>query len=535
MEEKLLNDLAIELPNGTRLHRATKEIRKELNCDAVAILMLDTNKTLHLIAADGLAQQALGRQFKVSEHPRFAKILQHDQALWFSRDNQLPDPFDGLMANQNLLPHMVHDCIGMPLYCQGKLWGLISIDSALEKNFTATSLAKVNRIGLILQVAAHVKRLEQENRQLRLLNSSDYIDLASQDVEKIIGQSQSIQALLIETDLVADSDLPILLLGETGVGKDLFARRIHRNSKRKDKPLIQVNCAALPEALAESELFGHVKGAFSGATNDRLGRFEAAQGGTLFLDEIGELPLSLQAKLLRVLQNGEIQRLGTDKSIKTDVRIIAATNRDLKANTLAGTFRADLYHRLSVYPIAIPALRNRGNDILILAGHFLELSRVRFGLRGLRLSHQGQQAMLSYPWPGNVRELEHIINRAALKMLSRKANRDQIITIDVDLLDLEWGDQNTNPFNNGAEINNQLKLNTINEPAKLTNNDSAHDDHAADNEKIISLKEIVANSQKQAIKNALQNCQGSWAQAARALQIDASNLHKLAKKLDLKN
>src|SRR5690606_3326684 len=150
---------------------------------------------------------------------------------------------------------------------------------------------------------------------------------------------------------------------------------------------------------AESELFGHVKGAFSGATSDRAGRFEAAHGGTLFLDEVGELPLPVQAKLLRTLQNGEIQRLGTDVSLKTDVRIIAATNRQLKEHTRAGSFRADLYHRLSVYPVHIPPLRERGRDILILAGHFLEFNRARLGLRGLRLSYSAERALLAYSWP----------------------------------------------------------------------------------------------------------------------------------------
>src|SRR5690606_7975798 len=195
------------------------------------------------------------------------------------------------------------------------------------------------------------------------------------------------------------------------------------------------------ESLAESELFGHVKGAFSGATSDRAGRFETAQGGTLFLDEVGELSLSIQAKLLRTLQNGEIQRLGSYETIKTDVRIIAATNRQLKESTRSGDFRADLYHRLSVYPVHIPPLRERDQDILILAGHFLEFNRTRLGLRGVRLSYAAERALLTYNWPGNVRELEHVISRAALKMLSRGASRDQILTLGPELLDLDIVEQ----------------------------------------------------------------------------------------------
>ena len=178
---------------------------------------------------------------------------------------------------------------------------------------------------------------------------------------------------------------------------------------------MHVNCAALPEALAESELFGHVRGAFSGAIAERAGRFEAAEGGTLFLDEVGELPLSIQAKLLRALQNGEIQRLGADRPRKVNVRIIAATNRNLKERVQEGSFRADLYHRLSVYPVPIPPLRERGNDVLLLAGFFLELNRARLGLRSLRLSVAAEDALHRYAWPGNVRELEHVVSRAALK------------------------------------------------------------------------------------------------------------------------
>ncbi|MGA0584149.1 MAG: sigma 54-interacting transcriptional regulator, partial [Castellaniella sp.] len=293
---------------------------------------------------------------------------------------------------------------------------------------------------------------------------------------------------------------------------------LHRHSRRSEQPMIQVNCAALPESLAESELFGHVKGAFSGATSDRPGRFEAAQGGTLFLDEVGELPLSLQAKLLRVLQNGEIQRLGTDQVIKTDVRIIAATNRDLKANTQAGLFRTDLYHRLSVYPIPIPPLRERDRDVLILAGHFLEFSRARLGLRGVRLSYEAERALRRYPWPGNVRELEHVISRAALKMLSRGASRDQVLTIGPELLDLD-----IDPPEPSAD--ERSRVSTVDpvppSPPPL--------------ETIPALRDSVEICQRRAIGEALAATRGNWAQAARALGLDPSNLHKLARRLGMKH
>ncbi|HCH79090.1 MAG TPA: nitric oxide reductase transcriptional regulator NorR, partial [Pseudomonas sp.] len=308
--------------------------------------------------------------------------------------------------------------------------------------------------------------------------------------------------------VVADSELPVLLLGETGVGKELFARWLHRHSRRRNKPLVHVNCAALPESLAESELFGHVKGAFSGATTDRPGRFDAANGGTLLLDEVGELPLTVQAKLLRTLQNGEIQRLGADKPRQVDVRIIAATNRNLRESVRDGHFRADLYHRLSVYPAPIPPLRERGNDVLILAGHFLELNRARLGLRSMRLSPAAERALLAYSWPGNVRELEHVVSRAALRLLSRGASRSEILTLEPDLLDLD------------SHAVGVVAAQVADEPVVA--------------DEVLPLRYTVDAAQRQAIVRALEASGENWAQAARLLDVDPSNLHKLARRLKLK-
>ena len=310
--------------------------------------------------------------------------------------------------------------------------------------------------------------------------------------------------------MVADSELPILLLGETGVGKELFAHRVHRLSRRRAKPLVHVNCAALPESLAESELFGHAKGAFSGAVADRPGRFEAANGGTLFLDEVGELPLLVQAKLLRALQNGEIQRLGDDRPRRVDVRIVAATNRSLKDLVRDGDFRADLYHRLSVYPIAIPPLRERGNDVLLLAGRYLEQNRARLGLRSLRLALDAEEALRRYRWPGNVRELEHVISRAAIKAVSRGANRNHIVTLEAGLLDLS-----------GADLR---PLAAAPDAPPATTPDGA----------LATLRDAVDACQRQHVRLALQAQDGNWAAAARVLEVDPSNLHKLARRLGLK-
>ncbi|CAM5789945.1 nitric oxide reductase transcriptional regulator NorR [Castellaniella caeni] len=522
METQLLSDLNTDMPDGVRLQRAAVAVRQAFACDAVGLLMLDGHDTLHLVAASGLAHEALGRRFVVGQHPRFAAILSRREPTWFDPGSMLPDPYDGLLDDRKGSPLPVHDCLGLPLFRQDRPWGIMTLDALTTGTFDEAARARLQQLGLILQAAVRMTDLERENRQLRQLGSSQQGIERIGEASEILGHSEAIQSLLHELDLVADSDLPILLLGETGVGKELFARRLHRHSRRSQQPMIQVNCAALPESLAESELFGHVKGAFSGATSDRPGRFEAAQGGTLFLDEVGELPLSLQAKLLRVLQNGEIQRLGTDQTIKTDVRIIAATNRDLKANTQAGLFRADLYHRLSVYPIPIPPLRERDRDILILAGHFLEFNRARLGLRGVRLSYGAERALQRYPWPGNVRELEHVISRAALKMLSRGASRDQVLTIEADLLDLD-----IQPPAAPADETASSGAATDTEAGGAASATPALQD-------IPPLRQSVDDCQRQAVRQALAAAQDNWAQAAKALGLDASNLHKLAKRLGLK-
>jgi anaerobic nitric oxide reductase transcription regulator len=287
---------------------------------------------------------------------------------------------------------------------------------------------------------------------------------------------------------------------------------LHQRSARAERALIHVNCAALPESLAESELFGHVRGAFSGATEDRPGRFEAAQGGTLLLDEVGELPLSIQAKLLRTLQNGEIQRLGSDRTLQVDVRLLAATNRNLREAVRDGSFRADLYHRLSVYPLPVPPLRERPQDIPLLAGRFLELNRARFGLRSVRLAPQAQEALLRYRWPGNIRELEHVLSRAVLKAVSRGASRSEIISVPAELLDIDIEPRS----GSGIELDAAARAATDQNVAWPT------------------LREISEQARREHIRATLQHCQGNWNQAARRLGVDPSNLHKLARRLGIK-
>ncbi|MEX3776460.1 nitric oxide reductase transcriptional regulator NorR [Pseudomonas sp. MYb118] len=508
LRESLAADLIVELPNAVRLQRLVQTLREYFHSGAVGLLRLDED-SLRPVATVGLAHEALGRRFVIAQHPRLAAIMASREPTWFEPDSRLPDPYDGLVEHQAGDSLSVHDCMGVSLYVDGKVWGAITLDALQPGTFDSRARDELKRCTLQIEAAVRVTRLEQENRSLRL-SRNDPQDLhAPVEEGEIIGQSEVVHHLLNELDVLADSDLPVLLLGETGVGKELFARRLHRMSRRSDKPLIQVNCAALPESLAESELFGHIKGAFSGATSDRAGRFDAANGGTLFLDEVGELPLSVQAKLLRTLQNGEIQRLGADKPLHVDVRIIAATNRHLPDSIRDGLFRADLYHRLSVYPVPIPALRERGNDVLMLAGHFLELNRARLGLRGLRLSPSAERALLAYGWPGNVRELEHVISRAALKELSRGTSRSLIITLEPHVLDLD------------SAMNAQ---GAIAEPAQ----------EEAQGVPFQALSDAVDDCQRQKILHSLRLADDNWARAARMLEVDASNLHKLAKRLGLK-
>jgi len=251
-------------------------------------------------------------------------------------------------------------------------------------------------------------RLQQENLYLREEIESEY------NFEEIVGGSATLRAVLDKVKQVAPTDSTVLIAGETGTGKELIARAVHNFSKRSQKPLIKLNCSALPIGLVESELFGHEKGAFTGATERRTGRFELADGGTIFLDEVGELPPEAQAKLLRVLQEREFERVGGTKTISVDVRVIAATNRDLAAAVAAGTFRQDLYYRLNVFPVELPPLRRRTEDVVLLVHYFVARHAAKIGRTIPRVPQEAIQRLVDYPWPGNVRELENVIERAVI-------------------------------------------------------------------------------------------------------------------------
>ena len=257
--------------------------------------------------------------------------------------------------------------------------------------------------------------MEQEQSRLRAQNLYLQEEIKSvHNFEEIVGQSPSLRTVLAKVDRVAKTDATVLLTGETGTGKELIARAIHSISRRSEKPLIKLNCAVLPTGLVESELFGHEKGAFSGALQRRLGRFELANGGTIFLDEIGEMPPEAQVKLLRVLQEHEFERVGGSETLKTDVRVIAATNRDLRRAVQEGTFREDLFYRLNVFPVELPPLRDRGSDIALLVRFFIEKYAAQIDRHIESIAPETMDQLLSYRWPGNVRELENLVERAMI-------------------------------------------------------------------------------------------------------------------------
>ncbi|MEK0450406.1 MAG: hypothetical protein RL088_2674 [Verrucomicrobiota bacterium] len=306
---------------------------------------------------------------------------------------------------------------GHPLVFRGEVLGVLAIFDRLILDSTDFEWLRVFADHAAVSIAnarafeeiEYLKeRLEEENSYLREEAT------AARGSGDLVGESAALRKVQQQIELVATTDATVLITGESGTGKELVARAIHERSPRASRSMVKVNCGAVPEALFESEFFGHVKGAFTGALRDKAGRFELADGGTLFLDEIGEVPLPMQAKLLRVLQEQEVERVGDTRPRKVNVRIIAATNRDLKAEVEAGRFRQDLFYRLSVFPIENPPLRDRREDIPRLAGHFIETAAKRMNRRPPKFTNTAARQLTAHDWPGNVRELQNAVERAVI-------------------------------------------------------------------------------------------------------------------------
>ncbi|MDR5904427.1 sigma 54-interacting transcriptional regulator [Franzmannia qiaohouensis] len=304
-----------------------------------------------------------------------------------------------------------------PIFEMGRLVGAV----VLFRDIRERKRAEQQLRDALAEVESLKQRLELENQYLQEEIKAEL------NHREIVGESPAVVQLIRQIALVAPTDANVLISGESGTGKELIARAIHVGSERSDRPLIRVNCAAIPHDLFESEFFGHVKGAFTGAVNDRPGRFELADGGTLFLDEVGEIPLALQSKLLRVLQDQQFERIGGNRTREVDVRVIAATNRDLRDMIEAGEFREDLYFRLNVFPIESVPLRSRIEDVPLLARHFLQRACQKFNKPGVRIPPAQLQILQRYPWPGNIRELENVIERQVIVTQDRRLMFDDLL------------------------------------------------------------------------------------------------------------
>ncbi len=513
-----LDTLAAIAVNLTALLSAEDRYQRLLDALHIAIpfdaatLLRVQGDTLIPLAAKGLTPDAMGREYPRHIHPRLDIICGSSDPVLFSKDSPLADPFDGLLALDRQASSHIHACLGFPLYVRDQLVGVLTADALDPGAFDHLPKQFLRVVGLMagaqMQTVDLLSALEEKADRQGQIATDLMQDVLLRKGSEIVGKSKEIEHLRREIELVAKSDFTILVLGETGVGKELVARGIHKHSHRRDKPLLYLNCAALPDSLAESELFGHVKGAFTGAAKDRTGKFELSDGGTLFLDEIGELSLGIQAKILRAIQEGEIQRVGSEKTINLDVRLLAATNRNLEAEVAAGRFRADLYHRLNVYPLKVPPLREHKEDIAILAGFFVERSMKQLGLGTVRIGEEALRLLLRYNWPGNVRELENIISRSVLKA-SLGTSHDDIIVMRPEHL---AGDLGVAIYTNSAP--------SMDIPSSLPGR--------------ISLREELKTFQKRLINSALENNNGSWAAAARDLDMNRSNLHNLATRLGIR-
>ncbi len=345
-------------------------------------------------------------------------------------------------------------------------------------------------LSIILDRAFRVYELEEENRKLHLSMR------ASNGLANMLGTSQIMQELFSTVRKISPSDYPVLIEGESGTGKEMIAKAIHSLSNRKDEPFVVINCGAIPENLLESELFGYEKGAFTGASRKKIGKLEMANKGSAFLDEIGELPLSLQVKLLRFLQEGTIERLGNNEPIQLDVRIIAATNIRLKEAVRDGKFREDLYFRLNVLPLNVPPLRERGEDILLLARHFLDIFSMESKKRNMRFTPGALKAMLDYPWPGNVRELENVIKRAVVVAESRLIGPEHL------------------SFMKEAS----LEMLMSGTPETITPDIP------------LTLKQARSMAEREALKRALMLTKNNISQAAKILDVSRPTIHDLIKK-----
>lgn len=500
-------DLTTSLAVSDRYERLLQAVRRVVPCDAACLMALEGDALVPL-AAHGLSNAAFRVRYLRGQHPRLDAILSNPQPIQFPADSALPDPFDGhLQADPHAL-HSIHACLGCALRDGDAIVGALTADALEPRAFDQLDPQLLRLLAGLAGAAVRTARLIETLETTVERQAQDLRDRARDAYRSgFLGVSPGARRVMDEVRLVAATDLPVLISGETGVGKELVAAMVHAVSARRDKPLVVVNCAAFPESLAESELFGHCAGAFTGATHDRAGRFEVADRATIFLDEIGELPSALQPKLLRALQQGEVQRVGSDRTHHVNVRVISATNRNLDLEVAAGRFRADLYHRLSTYPITIPPLRSRQEDLPILADHLLNQLRRRIGCPPPVLGAKSLELLKAYAWPGNVRELDNVLARAVVRALG-----DVRIGPNLEIAERHLA----------SDLDPQTQvLSATASPASIRQDER-------------TLLEQVDDFQRRLINDRVKVYGGNWAAAAKSLGMHRANMHVMAKRLGLK-
>ena len=398
----LTNRVVSNLDLRQVLREISAEVRRVMGCDGVGIELPspeDGRLRLYALDYDGHKSEVQEGAEPPADNPS-AQAFRTGEAVW---DSHKPE----------------HDVVHVPMAGRDGIVGVLSIGVRREKGFSPDDLPFVTQVAHQVAIAVENARtfseVAHEKDQLALEKLYLEDELRSHlKFEEIVGRSEALRRVLEQIETVAPTDSTVLIYGETGSGKELIARALHNLSTRKSSAFVKLNCAAIPTGLLESELFGHERGAFTGAIMQRIGRFELANRGTMFLDEIGEVPLELQPKLLRVLQEREFERLGSTRTLRTDARLIAATNRDLETLAREGKFRSDLYYRLNVFPVRVPALRERPEDIPLLVRHFVQMYARQLGRVIDAIPAETMSALTRYPWPGNIRELQNVIERAVI-------------------------------------------------------------------------------------------------------------------------
>ena len=429
-------DLAGDAALDDLLRRGLDWVGRLAPYDLATIFTVHDQALVVRAARGRLAGEVRGHSLDLADFPTLREALETRRARAFTEDDHRHgdgDPFDGVL---DLQPG--HACMVVPLHAAGRSLGIMTLDRTTCETYSQQVVELVETYGQILGLALEnaeqrlaLERLRQQEQQhARQLDEEA-------EVHGVLERSQSLEvrAISARARQVAVTDTPVLLLGETGTGKERLARAIHRWSARADRPFIALNCAAIPGNLIESELFGHTRGAFTGATQGRAGRFQMAHGGTLLLDEIGELPVDVQAKLLRVLQEGALEPVGSDRTITVNVRILAATHVDLERAIAERRFREDLYYRLHVFPLRLPALRDRLEDLPQLCAAMLAEQSQRTGRGGMRVTEAGVARLREHTWPGNLRELANALERATIVSQGQQLGPD----------DFEFAGRTTSP------------------------------------------------------------------------------------------